>query len=170
MTIVKKSFEKMLEEIDFKSWVRYDIISPSSHPELFRKVELFDESLKVRSKFRIPNEKYQRSIRTERRIDYELLNEIFYNCFGHGNNEEYWQPVSIKVFEGTKGCVMRIRDSGVGFDYEKALQQEYRPGRGCGVYHYQKNYYEISFEGNGSILNVKTLPEIFNPYFDNAQK
>ena len=66
---------------------------------------------------------------------------------------------SVKAFRGKRGVIVRIRDSGEGFDYENTKKmminhEKYFQGLGAGfmTFHYLKD--EVSFENGGTTINL----------------
>ena len=67
-----------------------------------------------------------------------LLSEALSNSYCHGNRRDPDLPIYINVFKGDKGLLIKIEDSGDGFNYEETLSKLERGG----------NYYKLS--GNGT--------------------
>jgi hypothetical protein len=66
-----------------------------------------------------------------------LLCEALSNAFSHGHRKNPDLPIGIHVYLGTKGLMVRITDTGNGFDIE-SVRDQYQKG---------KTYYHLS--GNG---------------------
>ena len=64
------------------------------------------------------------------------------------------------MFSGQKGIVVRIRDSGTGFDYEGVVKkfrnrEKYFRYKGVGFQNFMSSKeFSVAFEGNGSIVNI----------------
>ncbi|MBU3913614.1 MAG: ATP-binding protein [Nanoarchaeota archaeon] len=105
-----------------------------------------------------------------------VLSVALENAFYHGNQNNPALPVTVKTFQGTGGVVVRIRDSGSGFDFAKVTRQfkevekrklmvyshpedvpkdlKYFSRRGRGFYAYEYSRPKISFENQGTVVNV----------------
>ncbi len=122
------------------------------------------------------------SLKRDRIFGY-LASVALENAFYHGNRNNPMLPVSFKVFAGSAGQVVRIRDSGIGFDTDKItntlkrvekrlgkpLLSTYegrdflkakdryfmRSGGGFAFYHGARE--AISFDNNGSSINILYL-------------
>lgn len=66
-----------------------------------------------------------------------LLSEALSNSYCHGNRRDPDLPIYVNVFKGDKGLLIKIEDSGDGFNYEEALNKLEQGG----------TYYKLS--GNG---------------------
>ncbi|MFH1173534.1 MAG: hypothetical protein V1725_00180 [archaeon] len=108
-----------------------------------------------------------------------ILSMALENAFYHGNQNDPTLPVTIKAFQGIRGVVVRIRDSGVGFDFKKAVEQlkqiehqniplylhpeqvpenmRFFSRKGRGFYAFMYSSPIISFEANGSAVNMLYL-------------
>lgn len=82
------------------------------------------------------------------------------NAYVHGHKRDVSLPISLKIFKGTKGVVTRIRDSGKGFDHKK-VQELFKKRKkywnnihGCGFRRYNEKDYLVSFENNGTTINI----------------
>jgi hypothetical protein len=85
------------------------------------------------------------------------------NAYTRGNNypryeertNEGYLPFTVKSFCGDKGIVFRVRDSGIGFDYKKAIARiPQRNDRLHGMKLLKDAIAEVSYEGDGSIVNI----------------
>ena len=82
------------------------------------------------------------------------------NAFLRGNEKKRYLPVSLKVFSGRRGKVVRIRDSGQGFDFNRKINlmragnQNYFNGKGRGLRTMDKPGALVSYEGNGNTINI----------------
>jgi len=156
--IVSKTFDEMLEEIEFKRWIRYDFLVPEDSPEIFNKVRV-GRGLT----FSIPNHRYITEITGIMRIRSSTVYELFYNAFGRGNLGQSDLPVSVKIFDGEKGKILRIRDSGEGFDLDDIMtkiqnnERYFRnAGGGFNLFTNDKSY-NIAYEGDNNIVNLQVM-------------
>ena len=98
------------------------------------------------------------------------------NAFYHGNKNDPQLPVGVKVFEGSKGVLVRVKDAGSGFDYKRKEEQvreiakkklpiylkpdeipgglKYFLRRGGGFYMYHVCPSKVFFEEGGSVVNI----------------
>jgi hypothetical protein len=99
-------------------------------------------------------EDYRRENYTE--INY-IIQDLIINSFERGE-----QPVFIKLYQGKNGSILKIRDSGQGFDLEKKLEQmkngeKYFKRQGCGLKSFQENKNIIFYQGKNNIVNFVYL-------------
>jgi len=71
-------------------------------------------------------------------------------------------PISIKIFSGEEGYIVRVRDSGKGFSYQECIQKKrngehYGKTFGTGLRVMDEPGIEISYEGTGSVINIMIL-------------
>lgn len=91
---------------------------------------------------------------------YHCVALAFENAFLHGSRQVLYLPISIKTFRGEKGCVVRFQDSGKGFDIEDKLRrlrrgsEDFFIGGGAGLWHYDNDSVEVSFENKGNVVNI----------------
>jgi hypothetical protein len=84
-----------------------------------------------------------------------LLDEFCYNAICHGNMFDPNLMFSVKAFEGEFGVVVRIRDSGRGFDYLKAYTETKKTGgAGFEIARKMTDSIELGYEDNGSTANI----------------
>lgn len=160
MTLVNKTFEQMQEEIGFKKFSRYDNICPEKNPELF-----YRSSFEDNSNIFLPKSGYIRELLGPSRFsDYheQLIHEILLNAHQRAHNCNGSMNISIKVAEGSRGYILRFRDSGNGFDFKDKIKkmglgEKYYEGEGCGLLNLTESDIEASYEGDGSILNVMIM-------------
>ncbi len=165
MTLVNKTLSEMLDEIEYRGLMRYDILIPEENPELFQEVSLV-KGAHLQS-VQIPNEEYLDTLCSlmcpDKAIidDFRLaLRETFYNSFEYGNRLDGSLPISVKIFDGVNGAVLRIRDSGDGFDFRERVENTGEKPKyfgNKGFWNFAKESYSVSFEGDGSILNLEVL-------------
>lgn len=162
MVLKNKPLEKMLEEIQYDGNCTYDIIIPKKNGRVYSKKfyggrgyvgapkELMDGILEIIEDFMGEDDHVK---------NWSAPIEIIENAFVRGNNYQADMAVSFKVFEGEEGLVLRIRDSGKGFDYKKKINQfhngeEYWQNLGWGLKDANRSSHVFSYEGNGSIVNI----------------
>jgi len=86
---------------------------------------------------------------------YELIAEMLLNATSRGNNNDPNLSASVKVILGEKGWIVRIRDSGEGFDYNKVLRYDSYQGTGNGFRLLRKHdELEFSFQDGGRTFNL----------------
>lgn len=83
-----------------------------------------------------------------------LLCEALSNAFAHGNRKDPHRPIGIVIHKGRKGVVVRIKDSGDGFDVD-GVMEEYSRG---------KAYYHTA--GNGLRLMISST--VFQVFYTDA--
>ena len=155
MALIEKKVKQMLKEVGRPKMIRHDILSPKDNPDIFTEV-LLGHGLPF---FR-PSSTYVQSISDLTKIPYRIINEVFLNAFGRGNRGQADLPVSVRVFEGRKGRILRIRDSGAGFDYKGALNRKkngevYYQNSGFGLNLLdESSEVQASYEGDGSVINL----------------
>jgi len=155
MTFVDKTLDEMLKEIGFNEFGTYDIIIPEKNgrtnllnPDTS---EEFDENMS-----RLIKEK------TGNHNAHYIVDETILNALWWGNKKQIDMPISVKTFFGDKGIVFRIRDSGKGFDFKETIRklgnrEKYYNNYGGGFIIQQSSPYDISYEGDGSIVNICIL-------------
>lgn len=89
-----------------------------------------------------------------------LLHEFIYNSICHGNNFNINLAVTVKIFDGKNGYVIRIEDKGKGFDVDTTLRKRLYERGGVGLSDLKMSPFYWSYENNGSVLN---LLKIYNP-------
>jgi hypothetical protein len=182
MTLVEKSLEQMLQEIQFQTIWREDVIVLGKFPECPRPSaksahnlsaplvdflwKHYDGDTEIADHIsQLEGRKNGRSL-----ISFALENAILW---GNRNNPDL--PVAVKVYDGHCGVVVQIKDSGKGFDYrektgivkglrsEKLLGQhgvpdkngrKYYRRKGGGFSTYEWHPSEVAFEGKGNVLNI----------------
>ncbi len=161
MVVVKQTFEELLAEIRFKTFARYDLLVPNQQPELFRDGNFKEGVIKV------PTLQYLNSLADVLGTVFSLdvgigIGELLNNAFRHGNRGDPILSVSVKVFQGSRGYILRIRDSGTGFNFEEVLEKK-RSGEkhyvtiGGGFSFCEMPYNKVAFEGLGNIVNVQLI-------------
>ncbi|MFH1637415.1 MAG: hypothetical protein ABIB71_03250 [Candidatus Woesearchaeota archaeon] len=200
MVLKNVSLENMLKRIKFQEAIAYDYIVPATYPgcpkltewlpppnyeilpeekDLLKNSDIWKQFLK--DKYRttldgiigILNKKGVFGIKdhTPGLMCLALENAL---CHGNQNNPEL--PVTLKAFKGKKGMVVRIRDSGIGFDYKSKIKSvknlankayyledmhkrvgkndKYFSRLGTGLWFFQLNPAIVSFENNGTTVNI----------------
>lgn len=202
MVIVETSIDDLLEKIDFQRMLWYDLLTPSSFEDCPSEkcwIPPFEFENIPSDKSDLPNysdlwsqfmlNKYNNRldeiidrINQKRNIWHKnkktggaIIAFALENAFYHGNQNNPNLLVSLKYLEGKKGAVIRIRDSGNGFDYSKVLERRNaiktnnlslcspekiptnkryfkRRGRGFNLFSFQKE--KISFDKEGTCINL----------------
>ncbi len=159
MPIVKKSLEEMLDEIGFESFARYDFLVPL---EMHWKVLFtFDDYLGELSRF-LNTFSIEITDGTGRGDGDCPTAAALSNAYSHGNKEQDEYAITVKVFTGKRGAVIRIRDSGEGFDFEETARkfesgERYFYYAGGGFRTYATAVAEVAFERKGSTVNLMYL-------------
>jgi hypothetical protein len=83
-----------------------------------------------------------------------VLCEALSNAFCHGHRKNPEKPIELKIFLGIKGLIVRIKDSGDGFDLRR-VTEEFKKG---------KSYFHLS--GNG--LKRMIHSEDFHIFFTDS--
>jgi hypothetical protein len=167
MAIVNKPLTELLREIEGEECIFEDVLNPEQNPDTF-----VDVSAIGGGSVRIPSGEYRGELMKRISPEYKptgytwvappgydsCLTEMLINAFERGK-----PPVTIKLFKGQKGHVLRIKDSGEGFAHE-ALVAEMRAGsedfyqrNGGGLRTFERKPYQISYESNGNIINMQIL-------------
>ena len=146
MVLSDHSLEQMLDMIEFKEMIHEGIIKDELYMDYRNRLyELILEQGKPYA---------NHLFRSGRIVGLGLE-----NAYAHGNKGDESLPISIKVFEGIKGLVVRIRDSGEGFDFKKTQkkfenEEKYYNGFGGGFKRYNQKEYLVSFENKGTTINI----------------
>ena len=160
MVLIAKSLEEMMEEIGDAKFSYYEIFNPEKDSRNFKeRTYAGNPYVNVRNEFidLLMNElNLHRTSRWEAGSAVALALE---NSLTRGHNCDTSLPVSVKVFTGDYGSVVRIRDSGPGFDFlghirERTEGKYYGTGRGSGILFFDHCSPQVSYEGNGSIVNI----------------
>jgi len=90
----------------------------------------------------------------------DVFEEALANSVGHGNNCDPFVITSVKVIECKEGYIIRIRDSGKGFDPFEVVRKRDAGEHGSFMYLgegfniFRKINSSISFENNGTVFNM----------------
>ncbi len=82
------------------------------------------------------------------------------NAIHRAHSKDLTLPISIILYAGVTGSVLRIKDSGPGFPYEEYIQKHsagdtsYKSGNGTGFNCFSGPDIEVSFENSGSSVNI----------------
>lgn len=159
MVFVKKSLDSMLEEIEFSCFKRFDYIIPDEKLSWFictkkyLDIQNLDYVKSLMEDLLGEDEKYSRK-------DRDAICAAIENALTRGNNKQIYLPISIKIFSGKSGGILRLRDCGPGFNFKRKINQmksricRYFKGYGHGLKSLDKSNYEVSYEGNGNIINM----------------
>lgn len=202
MVFSRLTLDQMMNRIRFFRWSAFDYIIPVEYsecpppekwkaprdyvappplPELEPYSDLWQQFMvgQYRGPQRIVDHFNQSSRRGKRGGG--TLCFIVENAFYHGNQNNPTLPVSVKVFEGSEGFVVRVRDSGIGFDVKEVCgtvrrlgkkrslpyspimilkgRDKYYRRRGGGLMAGYLDSAQISFENNGTTANMMLLFE-----------
>jgi hypothetical protein len=152
MTFLDKSLENMMNEIEFTKWIYFDYHAPEKYWSVVDGTYLTrwaKEILEI-----VPSQIYEKENKddeTEMFIALALENSLL-----RGHKNDLSQPISVKVFEGEKGYVVRIRDGGKGFPFKQYIKEknQHIEGNGQGLSTGRIIEHEVSYEGDGSIVNI----------------
>lgn len=85
-----------------------------------------------------------------------LINEMMGNGAFWGNNGDAYLALTVKVFVGEKGWIVRIRDSGTGFSVNDVVHNGIYQGGGKGLALLRNlSELEFNYEDQGSTLNIQ---------------
>jgi hypothetical protein len=90
------------------------------------------------------------------------LDELVINSMAWGNRERKDLPISFNVYQGSGGRILRIEDSGDGFDYmdihrKLKAREPYFHNTGRGFKMLEEGTHKFAYEGKGNIVNVQVL-------------
>jgi hypothetical protein len=158
MVFGKLTLERMFGIIDGSDCAYYDTIFPQESPEKCSFTVVDDDAWVNLS------DTYRKELSDVVGFDLEMpISPVFLateNAFTRGNCLWALSPVSIKIFQGSSGHVMRICDSGAGFDYLEQIRNlqagEPIAYRGCGkgLKAFHMSPLTFSYEGCGNIVNI----------------
>lgn len=169
MTLINKSFEQMLEEIDFEKFIRHDNVCPEKNPEKFRRGQDVNDSFMPHTEYIEEIKKQMKDIIEPNKVYYpseyppgvltKVIEETMLNMYERANDCTDWLNMSVKLAQGSKGYVLRFRDSGKGFNFKEKVKRmkkgkKYSQRKGCGLKILNNGIIESSFEGNGNIVNI----------------
>lgn len=199
MAFVDKTLEEMLREIQVRHTLRYDIIISSRDPKCPKEWAPPANYEYVPTPMDVRNEKDATTVYITNYLgfDTELFETIrarrgeiericsaphihpigytLENAFYHGNQNNPDLPVYFMAFEGDKGIVVSIKDSGEGFDYNKTIEKakacfkKFNGVRKTFSYDKDERYFkrwgtcfwtymaypmDVSFEDNGTRVNL----------------
>lgn len=164
MTFTPKTLDRLLEEIQNAQCIYFDYWSAKEHPERHQ-IRIENNTTKyldIQHSYlaEIINLIPSQTGVTPDNLMYTVLTQAFENSLTRGNHKDTSRYLSLKLFAGTEGCIFRIRDSGNGFPYRAYIELmhkndlTYRQGMGMGLIVMDFPQYEVSYEGNGSIINI----------------
>jgi hypothetical protein len=163
MVLTDESLDSMLAEIGEHRVVIEDTLVPNGNPEFFQQYHIMGDSVLA------PDPEYFKLLGDITEVSPSLFEEVFLNSFGWGNNNDPDLPVAVTVFKGVNGSVVRIEDSGVGFDFSRKIE-EMRKGipfyqlGGRGLFRLDKGLdgsleCYASYEGKGNVVNIR-VPKV----------
>jgi len=155
MVIAEKTFEEMRVAIGGVDSVTCDVLVPYVDADMFETIEMRDGTI-----LQAPCKDYISDLADSLGANAHAVEEAIFNAFGRGNNNQGDLPVSIAVLEGPDGYILRITDSGKGFDYEDVYNQRvngqrYWQNMGFGFEWYDSIPGTVWFEGRGNTLNME---------------
>lgn len=162
MTLVSKSLDEMLDEINATACTYFDYWRPIEHPERHRTREELHGYVDILDSY---VDEILKTLSPETGVSSDnllatVLVQAFENALTRGNQRNLCAPISFKIFEGSAGVVFRIQDNGAGFDYAALLarrrqgDRSYIQGSGLGLTVMEYPQYEVAFEGKGNIVNI----------------
>ncbi|MBI2581582.1 ATP-binding protein [Candidatus Woesearchaeota archaeon] len=88
-----------------------------------------------------------------------IILEVLSNAVERGNGGVLGLPIWVEIYEGNKGYVLRVKDSGKGFDFKEVIRtmkegKRYFKNEGNGFRLYDQSAHEVFFEGQGNIVNI----------------
>lgn len=83
-----------------------------------------------------------------------ILCEALSNAFSHGHDKDPKKAIVVRVYLGTRGLLVRVGDTGKGFDVNHVIQ----------CYQKKKNYYHTA--GNG--IRLMATSEHFGVFYDSS--
>ena len=81
-----------------------------------------------------------------------ILSEALSNAFCHGNHRDAFIPMEIEVYKGDLGVIVRIEDSGEGFNVNE-LRKKFERG---------KHYFNLAGNGLRRMISSDKLGVFFN--------
>jgi hypothetical protein len=160
MVLIAKSLEEMTQEIGNPQFSYYGIFTPEKDVENFEeRTYAGNPYVNVRKSF---IDALMDELNLHKTSKWEAGSAValaLENSLTRGHLCDDFLPVSIKVFTGDYGSVIRIRDSGPGFDFlghirERTEGKYYGTGRGTGILFFDHCGPQVSYEGDGSIVNI----------------
>jgi hypothetical protein len=91
------------------------------------------------------------------------LAHAFENALTRGHEMKNNLPVSVELYIGDRGAMVRVEDSGRGFLSEEYIRKwkegdrSYVNGLGQGFNHFGRNGLQVSFEAEGRAVNIMGL-------------
>ena len=89
-----------------------------------------------------------------------ILGEALSNAFSHGHGKDPALPISVRIYQGEKGLLIRVTDSGPGFNV-KAVVKDYHRGRayfhlaGNGIRQMiSSHWFEIFYTARGASFHL----------------
>lgn len=156
MVLKYKPLDSMLETIKYDKIISLDSFSLD---------DFFPGSTKVAMKYFFSSDGYWGELMTKLEQGFhqsmdESIGHSLENAFLRGNEGVGYLPVSLTLFSGRKGKIVRIRDNGKGFDFKRKINQmrsgetDYYYGKGRGLKVMDRSWSVVSYESNGSIVNI----------------
>ena len=130
MVLVEKSLDEMMEEIRFTELAYFDLWSPDEKPERhkIRDAGAYGWGMYVDTRSEFLRGVLDSSVPKDLgATGWGLLSNgtmicAFENSLKWGHNLEGYLMISLKVFIGEDGIIIRIRDSGSGFPWKEYVK------------------------------------------------
>jgi hypothetical protein len=156
MVFIKKSLTEMLEEIEFRGLGSFDYIVPNENKQINP-----GNGLIITEEYYHQLQEDLKNYVSVKRLPMSLVFAIE-NAYMRGNNcsdnlrkiNNGHLPIGIKSFYGKEGMVIRIRDSGKGFNFVNEIEKCNFRGEIHGMAMMDACLSEVSYEGNGSVVNI----------------
>ncbi len=166
MTFINKTIDRMLEEIACREFPFFAYWSPVEEPARQNRRESWGMPyLNIEPSFttelfsHIPPES---GVLPDQllagAVELAIENSL---TRGHLCEEQY--HLSVKLFSGSGGIVIRIVDSGEGFPFKQYIRERHRgdmshvQGQGTGGIILSYPVFEVAYEGKGNIVNIMAL-------------
>src|SRR3989344_4894936 len=168
---VQESIDTLLEKLEQPQLVYYDFTAGVSIGEALQHPH-DDFRFWINSPNKPLKDLYCFIAESKYHFLHEPIFEMVANSVRHGNsgsirnapNGDPLKSLSIKVFEGNNGVVVRVRNEGTGFDYQAVLQKINLGNRhsqnvlgGNGLRMLAQPYLFISYEDKGRAINLLYL-------------
>ncbi len=148
--ITDKSIDELVETIELEETI--DLSLPSLKEYCYRDSSLWDFTKFFR-------DYVGKVIRLANIKESAAVEAAFHNSILYGNKKDMELPLKVKCFKGLKGVVIRIEDSGEGFDFKETQRKwkkgdKYYQNGGNGWKFFNRPSVQVSFEGKGNIINI----------------
>ncbi len=170
MVFVNTDLDGMLEQVDLidiffdEAWVPFD--HPERHMRIMRPGGWYlgpNPTFSFEMISGVTKPKTQHVYALETAVSLAIENALM-----RGHKGDNLLPLSVQVYAGKKGPVVRVEDSGPGFPFKEyiAMREEgdfsYRQGKGRGLSQFSMPSFQVSFENGGNVVNIMSLYEEFD--------